>query len=289
VAHGGEHAAGPDWTLDPWVIVPLVVSLAWFWFGMRRLMARSSRAQAHRSRALWFAAGWTVLAAALVTPLHAAGERSFSAHMLEHELLMLVAAPLLVKSGPVAIALWALPRRARLRLAATGRHRLASGMWSLLTSPWIATFVQAAVLWLWHAPAAFDLALANSGWHIVQHLCFLASALLFWWAMLNIGNRRAAVAVGCLFFTSLISGALGALMALSSGPWYAGYAALGLRPYGLTPAEDQQLAGLLMWVPGGLVHAAVGLALLGRALREREAWAVKQKERPPQGPFLIDR
>jgi cytochrome c oxidase assembly factor CtaG len=58
-------------------------------------------------------------------------------------------------------------------------------------------------------------------------------------------------------------------MALSSSPWYAGYAGLGMAPFGLTPAEDQQLAGLLMWIPGGLVHAVAALVLLARSLRER--------------------
>lgn len=67
--------------------------------------------------------------------------------------------------------------------------------------------------------------------------------------------------------TSIVGGALGALMALSSSPWYAGYAAMGMMPLGLTPTEDQQLAGLIMWVPGGLVHAAAALVVLGRYLR----------------------
>jgi putative membrane protein len=66
-----------------------------------------------------------------------------------------------------------------------------------------------------------------------------------------------------------VSGALGAFMAFSSSPWYAGYTSLGLAPFGLTPAEDQQLAGLLMWIPGGLVHAFAALALLPRWLRDR--------------------
>jgi putative membrane protein len=127
--------------------------------------------------------------------------------------------------------------------------------------------LQAISLWLWHAPKLFDLALANPGWHIVQHLSFLVTALLFWWAVLHGRERRVGIAVGCLFFTATVSGALGALMAFSSSPWYAGYAASGLDAFGLTPAEDQQLAGLLMWIPGGLVHALAVLELFARRLR----------------------
>jgi putative membrane protein len=138
------------------------------------------------------------------------------------------------------------------------------------TAPVAATLVQAAVLWLWHAPPLFELALDASAWHAAQHLSFLVAGVAFWAAMLDrclptlAGRGLAAL---CLLATSIVSGALGALMAISNSPWYAGYARLGLTPQGLTPAEDQQLAGLLMWVPGGLVHAGAALALLGLALR----------------------
>jgi len=264
-AHGlHASAAPPGWALDGWVVGPLLVSLAWFAIGYLRLRRRSALATAHRASAAWFIAGWLVLAAALVTPLHEAGERSFAAHMLEHELLMLVAAPLLVLSRPIGIALWAFPQSGRRALAAFG-HGI-GGAWRLLTAPVTATLLQAAVLWLWHAPRLFDLALADPGWHVVQHLCFLGSALLFWWSVLHGRDRRLGVRVGCLFFTAIVSGALGALMAFSSSPWYAGYAASGLDAFGLSPAQDQQLAGLLMWIPGGLVHAVAALGLVARRL-----------------------
>ncbi|HSR65494.1 MAG TPA: cytochrome c oxidase assembly protein [Xanthomonadaceae bacterium] len=263
-AHGAHaEATAPGWTFDAWVVGPLLASLAWYAVGSLRLRRRSTAATARHASAWWFFAGWLVLAAALVTPLHEAGERSFAAHMLEHELLMLVAAPLLVLSRPLGIALWACPQPARRALAAGG-HAIGAG-WRVLTAPVAATLLQAVALWLWHAPRLFDLALAHDGWHVLQHLSFLCTALLFWWAVLcGRGERRPGLAIGCLFFTATISGALGALMAFSSSPWYAGYAASGLDAFGLTPAEDQQLAGLLMWVPGGMVHAGAGLALLAR-------------------------
>jgi cytochrome c oxidase assembly factor CtaG len=265
-AHGGDAQAGaPGWTFDAWVVVPLLLSLAWYGAGWWQLRRRSAATATHRPGAWYFLAGWCVLAGALVTPLHAAGERSFAAHMLEHELLMLAAAPLLVLSRPLGVALWAWPPSIRAGFVAFGRG--IGGAWRLLTAPVVATALQAVALWLWHAPRLFDLALAHDGWHVVQHLAFFLTALLFWWAMLcGRGQQRLGIAIGCLFFTSIVSGALGALMAFSSSPWYAGYAASGLDAFGLTPAEDQQLAGLLMWVPGGLVHAGAGLALLARRL-----------------------
>jgi cytochrome c oxidase assembly factor CtaG len=106
------------------------------------------------------------------------------------------------------------------------------------------------------------------GWHIAQHLSFLVSALFFWQAVLTPVRRGLGLAALCLFATSLVAGALGALMAFSDSPWYARYALLGMAPFGLTPTEDQQLAGLLMWIPGGLVHAGAALLLIGLALRE---------------------
>jgi cytochrome c oxidase assembly factor CtaG len=269
-AHGNEYyTAGIPWTFDAWVTVPLAVSALWYATGWWQLRNRAQVAN-YNVNVAFFATGWLVLAAALVTPLHAAGERSFAAHMFEHELLMLVAAPLLVLSRPLGIALWAFPHPLRQSLARGGRALLGGG-WRFLTAPVVATMLQAAALWLWHAPGLFDLALAHTGWHVVQHVCFLVSALLFWWAVLRgRGMGSMGIAVGCLFFTATVSGALGALMAFSNSPWYAGYAASGLDAFGLSPAEDQQLAGVLMWVPGGLVHAGAGLALFAYRLRQGE-------------------
>lgn len=263
--HPENRAAAPGWTLDGGITVPIVMSLLMFAIGWRRLRARSRRDAPERRRQAWlFAVGMAVLAAALVSPLHEAGERSFAAHMAEHELLMLLAAPLLVLARPLPVMLWAWPGGAR---EVVGRAVAAtSGFWRALAAPLTATALQALALWAWHAPALFDRALASDGWHAAQHLSFIVTALLFWTAMLG---RRAPrpVAALCLVATSIVSGALGALMAFATSPWYAGYARLGTAPFGLTPAEDQQVAGLLMWVPGGLVHALVALVLMCGLLR----------------------
>ena len=90
-------------------------------------------------------------------------------------------------------------------------------------------------------PGPFNLALRYEGWHIAQHLCFVVAALLFWWAMLHRTNE--AMAAVCLFVTSLVGGALRALMALSTSPSYPAYTAMGTTPFRLTPEQDQQLAG----------------------------------------------
>ena len=272
-AHVMGGSGPPGWTLEPWVVAPLLISAALFGVGLARLRARSAHGREGLKRRAWlFAAGWLALAGAVVSPLHAAGGRSFAAHMLEHELLMLAAAPLLVLSRPLAVMLWAFPSAGRQALAAAARSGWVQSPWSFLSEPVAATSLQAAALWLWHLPSLFNLALGSEAWHAAQHLSFLVTALLFWTAVLDKARRGGLPrAVGCLFLTSLVSGALGAFMALSSSPWYARYAELGLTPEGLlgglSAAEDQQLAGLLMWVPGGLVHAFAALALLGEALK----------------------
>jgi putative membrane protein len=255
------------WSFEPWVVVPLLVSLAWFFLGAMRLRGRGADALALGQRMLFFLAGWSALVVALVSPLDAAAERSFAAHMLEHELLMLAAAPLLVLSAPVGVALWAFPHDIRIALGRAGHAPAWSAPWALLSSLGVSTALQAVALWAWHVPALFAMALEHEGWHIVQHVSFLGTALLFWHAVWRAPARRGMGVVGALFFTATISGALGALMAFARGPWYADYAALGMTPFGLTPLQDQQLAGLLMWVPGGVVHAGAALWLLARGLR----------------------
>jgi cytochrome c oxidase assembly factor CtaG len=192
-------------------------------------------------------------------------------HMIEHELIMLVATFLLAASSAGGVLAWGLPRPLRQALGGGWKTPLVA-LWKRLTEPVTATAVQAMVMWAWHAPILFDRALESSGWHVAQHLCFFVSALLFWWAMLNPRGGRGGygVSAACLFVTSLIGGALGALMAFSASPWYADYAAMGMSGIGLDPVTDQQLAGLLMWIPGGLVHGLAALVLFYRWLKASE-------------------
>ena len=266
-AHGG-HEHGIGWTLDPLLLVPLGLTLAIFLVGLRRLAARASQAN---GRPGLFLAGWTVLTLALVSPLHAAGERSFTMHMIEHELIMLVATLLLAASGVGATLAWGLPRRLRLAIGSGATSSL-QRLWRRLTEPVTATAIQAVVMWAWHAPVLFDRALESDGWHIAQHASFFLSSLLFWWAMLHPRGRHAGygVSAACLFITSLVGGALGALMSVSQSPWYADYAAMGVSGIGLDPTTDQQLAGLVMWIPGGLVHGIAAILMFYKWLKASE-------------------
>jgi putative membrane protein len=260
-----------DWTLSPELVIPLGLALLIYFVGRARLAKRASTPP---SGAGLFLSGWTVLALALASPLHEAGERSFTMHMIEHELIMLVAALLLASSNSGAILAWGLPRPLRLALGGGWKSPL-QRLWKRLTEPVTATVVQGVVMWAWHAPPLFDRALDSFGWHMAQHSCFFLSSLLFWWAMLHPRSRSTGygTSAACLFATSLIGGALGALMSFSSSPWYAQYAAMGMTGIGIDPVDDQRLAGLIMWIPGGLVHGAAALAMFYKWLKASEGGA----------------
>lgn len=287
-AHGGHaHPDLPGWSFEPWALVPLLLSLALYLAGLARLWARAEHSMPTvRRNAALFLFGWLTLTAATISPLHEGGEHSFTLHMIEHEVIMLVAAPLMALSRPLGVMLWALPARGRVGLSNWARGGAVGWAWRHASAPVAATIIQVAVIWLWHAPVLFEQALRHDGWHVVQHICFLFSALLFWWAMLfgRAGRAGFGVSALCLFVTSLAEGALGALMTFSISPWYADYAAMGMGLLGLTPEEDQQLAGLVMWIPGGMIHAGAALILLVRWL-ERSRSAVQHSTtftaRPP--------
>jgi cytochrome c oxidase assembly factor CtaG len=266
--HQHHHAEGLGWTLSPVLLVPLGLSLIIYLIGWARLSKRASAPV----RPGLFLSGWLALTLSIISPLHEAGERSFTMHMIEHELIMLVATLLLAMSRAGGVLAWGLPRPLRLALGGSWKSPL-QALWHRLTEPVTATTVQAVVMWAWHAPLLFDRALESAGWHVAQHVSFFLSALLFWWAMLHPRGRSGGygVSAACLFATSLIGGALGALMSLSSSPWYADYAAMGLSGIGLDPIDDQRLAGLIMWIPGGLVHGVAALVLFYKWLKAAEA------------------
>jgi cytochrome c oxidase assembly factor CtaG len=268
-AHAGDGSADETgWTFALWLTLPLVLSaLLWSIGFIRRVHRSHSGKPLLWQEARWFALAWLILALAVLSPLHAAGERSFTMHMIEHEIIMMVAAPLFALARPLPTMLWGFSQPWRGWVG--GAAACTAPLWRLITAPVFATIAQAAALWLWHAPSLFDLALGSDFWHAAQHLSFFVTALIFWTAMLD-ARRAIGLRALCLFATSIVSGALGALMAFSESPWYEPYALLGMTPQGLTPAEDQQLAGVLMWVPGGFVHAGAALALLAPFLRADE-------------------
>ena len=179
---------------------------------------------------------------------------------------MLVAAPLMVLGRPLATWTWALPARARHRVRDITTARVIASPWRVLTAPLAAWVTHALCLWVWHAPVLFEAALHDAWIHALQHASFLFSALLFWWALLGVPRAVTAPGATAYLFTTMIhTGALGALMTVATRPWYPSYEAT-VGAWGLMALEDQQIGGLIMWVPAGAIYAAVGLILLAQWL-----------------------
>jgi putative membrane protein len=258
----------PAWGAEPWVLALLALSAALYLAGGWRLWRRSRGGRsALLQRGGAFFAGWLTLVAALASPLDGIGSQLFSAHMVQHELLMIVAAPFLVAGRPLAVWLWALPGRNV--LAAAVRHPLLRLPWLLLTRPLVSWLLHAVALWAWHVPRLFNGALASNAMHGWQHTSFLVSALLFWWAILGDGRERPhrGGAMLYLFTTMLHTGALGALLTWSAVPWYPSYESTAVF-YGFDALEDQQLGGLVMWIPGAMAYLIAGLFLAAHWLRD---------------------
>jgi putative membrane protein len=266
-AHPGErlepHDLWSTWTFDPGVVTPLVICASLYYLGIYRSKLIP------RMQIVAFTAGLLSLVLALVSPLHALGEALFSAHMLQHEILMLISAPLLVLGRPLVAFVWALPlswRRAVGRAVKSGPVR--SG-WRTITQPPIAWTIELVALWAWHASVLFEKTLTSESMHAAQHISFLFASLLFWWAVFQGGERRMGygMSVIYIFTTGVHSTILGALLTLSPNLWYPGYANT-TAAWGLTPLQDQQIGGLIMWVPAGIVYLAAALWLFSLWLDE---------------------
>lgn len=199
-------------------------------------------------RAILFHVTALLCAVTVLGPLDDLAKTSTAAHMSQHMLLMVVIAPLWVLSKPMA----------QLRAAGSG---LAVSPWRAMviasTQPMTAAWVHAAVIWFWHLPVFYMLAVENPWWHSVEHLLFVVTAGMFWWAVLHSSLRRLPLALASLLFTLMHTGFLGALLTFSRTTWYGEARSLA----------DQQLAGMIMWVVAALPYLLALVWLSYRAYR----------------------
>jgi putative membrane protein len=273
--HTGEplepHDLWQSWTFDPGIVIPLAVTAILFALG-----ARTSRG-VKIAQFAFFWSGWIFLVLSLISPLHPLGEALFSAHMAQHEILMLAAAPLLVLSRPLVPQLWGLPIGWRKGLGQWSKRPAVQHTWRAATQPLAACWIHAAALWLWHAPQLFQATLQNEWIHAAQHLSFFGSALLFWWSLFY-AHGRATYGASVLYVlaTAIHTSILGALLTFARTVWYPSYS-LTTQAWGLTPLEDQQIGGLIMWVPAGVVYLGAGLGLFALWLRESDAVASRRR------------
>lgn len=269
LAHEGGPLHPDDlysaWKFEPGIVIPLALSAIVYARGARRSRGVSYTQQAY------FWTGLAVLAVALLSPLHPLGEVLFSAHMAQHEILMLIAAPLLVLSRPLVPFLWGLPPAWRRGLGQWSKRPSFQRGWHGLTDPFSAWWIHAVALWGWHAPALFQATLTSEWVHTAQHLSFFLSALLFWWALFWARGRMGrGQSVFYIFTTGIHTGILGALLTFAPVVFYPAYSKTAPL-WGMTPLQDQQIGGLIMWVPAGVVYLAAGLVLLALWLRDSDA------------------
>lgn len=221
-----------------------------------------------RWRMLAFALGWGSVAGALLSPLATWSDRYFSVHMAQHEILMLVSAPLLVAAMPLQVMMFAFGGLRRRAIGAQLRRPQVVAAWNAVTGPLAVLLLHALVLWVWHIPVMFEAALRSETVHVLQHLGFFVTAALFWWALVHGRYGRAGYGIGVLyvFATAMHTQMLGALLTFTGQIWYPTHAART----GANALEDQQFAGIVMWIPFGVVFVIIALALFAAWLGEAE-------------------
>ena len=273
-AHPGRAPEPHDlwhlWRADPVVVAGLLLG-GWLYLrGARRLWARAGRDHGvARWRAGCWLGGMAVVAIALLSPVDGVSQALFAVHMVQHLLLILVAAPLLALGEPLVPMLFALPIRERRRIGRWWKGASAlRGLWHGITRPVAAWALHVSAVVLWHLPPAYDAAARSLPVHVGEHLCFFVTALLFWWVVLDRRSRHrlgTGAAIFYLFTAALASTLLGAAITLAPRPWYTAHWGT-TTAWGLTPLEDQQLAGLIMWVPAGLVYLVALGPIAAKAL-----------------------
>ena len=279
------HLDAPVWTAwfaDRGPTAAVSTLVLGYAIGVRRAWSAAGAGHGITRRQIhWFAGAVGLLVVALLSPLDAVSDDLFVAHMTQHLVLAVVVPPVLVLAVPELALFWAFPVAMRRRLARTSHaHSRVRAFWRALTLPIVACALHAVATWLWHAPRLYELALRSNAAHMLEHLSFLGTGVLLWWRIVHPATeRRNAYGIGILtlFATAMQTGVLGALLTLSHRVLYPAQAT-DAAAWGMTPLEDQQLAGLLMWVVGGLLYVVAMSALfalwLSPALRRRAGRAL---------------
>jgi cytochrome c oxidase assembly factor CtaG len=284
-AHTGEPLAPHD-LFGVWNTSPLLLGgiAAFAWLYCRGVANCWRRARRGRGVPVWrvgaCAIGVLVLATALISPIDALAGALFSAHMVQHLLLVLVAAPLLVAGAGPLLLLWSIPLNWRQSVARWSRTAAARTAAGLLCDPAMVSLLSAVTLWIWHLPPLYEAALRDEVIHGLEHAMLLGTATLLWWVLLQpFGRRRTSHGVGILvaFAAALHGTLLGALIAFSEMVWYRAHDST-TWVWGLSPLEDQRLAGAMMW-PAGLFYLGVVLVLLTAWMGAPERGLTERRKR----------
>ncbi|HEX3424816.1 MAG TPA: cytochrome c oxidase assembly protein [Acidimicrobiales bacterium] len=252
---------------DPVALAAVLGTGFAYWGGASEWRRHTGRRMVTRSSALFFGSGLVVTAVAVASPLDVLADKTLTAHMVQHVLLLSVAGPLLALGAPLPTLLWALPPSWR-PPALSVRRRLLTHHDRHFTI-WVIALLalQAAVMWIWHLPDAYDAAIANNAVHACEHLSFLLVSTAAWWSVVTGRRSRRGAASLAALVGSVPGIALGSAMVLAPNPWYPLYVHAGNRGAALV---DQQVAGVVMWAFGGMATVVIGASLFKSWLSRAE-------------------
>jgi putative membrane protein len=275
LAHGAAVPAPsfPDvllrWTFDPLPLLAILGTGAVYLWATRQVNRAHPANRQPPYRSWLFLAGLAALGIALLSPIEAYEGSLFSVHMVQHMLLELVAAPLLLAGAPITLTL----RVARPSLRGWLLKVLHSRAIRVLSFPVVAWVLFAAVNWGWHFSVLYDQALENQALHYFQHATFLAAALLFWWPVVGADpspwRLPHPVRLLYLFLAMPQNSFLGVALMSAPAVLYPHYVT-NLRDWGLSPLDDQALGGVTMWVVGDLCFLAAMMVIVVQWMRHED-------------------
>jgi cytochrome c oxidase assembly factor CtaG len=270
-----------SWTFEPWITIPIVFAGSLYLRGWRRLHRRLPQ-RFTVWRLITFQGGLLILFLALASPLHTLAELLLQFHMVQHLLLMMVVPPLIWLGAPILPLLRGLPRGALQRgLGPLFATRLLHRLGCFLAHPMVCLIAFTTTSVVWHIPRLYELALRSEFWHVVQHSCFLGTALLFWWPVMQPWPSRRRwprwAMIPYLLIADVQNTALSAFLIFSERVLYPTYAVLP-RLWGISVMDDQAAAGAIMWVPGSVIFLVPMVVLAVRMLDAPQARPVRLKQ-----------
>jgi len=272
-AIGEDEGVWTAWSFDLPVLVPAVLLGFFYACGLRRWPVR------HHAHQWWktacYYSGLMIGVLSVVSPIDRLGEHHFFAHMIQHELIMVAAIPLILLGAPTTPVLRGMPRWLRVNVVgAFAGEPVVRRVWRGLAQPLIALVISQGIIVAWHLfPGWYNAAVERDGVHYVQHFSFAFGALLFWWNIIDPAPLRAPMGY-LLRIVYVLAGTtaqsvIAAMITLADQPLYDVYETA--RPiFDMSPLSDQELGGLVMWVPGQMIHLGVMGALFG-------VWATKSE------------
>jgi cytochrome c oxidase assembly factor CtaG len=273
-----------DWTLEPTVLAGVALAAVIYVRGLRRLGERARHGKSVDGlRITYFFVGLCAVLLALVSPIDAYSARLLSVHMVQHLLLLMIAPPLLLLGKPIPVLLVGAPHDL-VRWVARSHARTPwfHALTRTLTTPWVAWTTATLVMLIWHVPALYDAALQNTGIHLFEHLCFLATGILFWWVIIEPfpGPERVAAGWRLVYvLAAMLPGtALGTLFVLAPSPLYAYYAALP-QLWGTSALSDQGNAGFIMMTGEDFAMGVAAIPLFAALMNRIERWELARSAR----------